>query len=51
MATPMQVMYYSYAMACPPERGDNPWALASGLSHVHVDKQWYKYYLYHPYQL
>ena len=25
-------------MACPPVRGDNPRALASGLSYVHVDK-------------
>ena len=25
-------------MACPPERGDNQRALASGLSYVHVDK-------------
>ena len=28
----------SYTMACPPVRGDNPRALASGLSYVHVDK-------------
>ena len=25
-------------MGCPPVRGDNPQALASGLSYVHVDK-------------
>ena len=25
-------------MGCPPVRGDNPGALASGLSYVHVDK-------------
>ena len=25
-------------MVCPPERGDNPRALASGLSYVRVDK-------------
>ena len=25
-------------MCCPPVRGDNPRALASGLSYVHVDK-------------
>ena len=25
-------------MGCPPVRGDNPRALASGLSYVHVDK-------------
>ena len=28
----------SYTMGCPPERGDNPRALASGLSYVQVDK-------------
>ena len=28
----------SYTMACPPVRGDNPRALASGLSNVQVDK-------------
>ena len=28
----------SYAMGCPPVRGDNPRALASGLSYVQVDK-------------
>ena len=28
----------SYTIGCPPVRGDNPRALASGLSHVHVDK-------------
>ena len=28
----------SYSMSCPPVRGDNPRALASGLSYVEVDK-------------
>ena len=28
----------SYTMACPPVRGDNPQALALGLSYVQVDK-------------
>ena len=28
----------SYTMGCPPVRGDNPSALASGLSYVQVDK-------------
>ena len=28
----------SYTMGCPPVRGDNPGALASGLSYVQVDK-------------
>ena len=28
----------SYTMACPPVRGDNPRALASGLSYLQVDK-------------
>ena len=27
----------SFTMVCPSVRGDNPWALASGLSHVQVD--------------
>ena len=29
----------SYTMGCPPVRGDNPRALASGLSYVQVDKR------------
>ena len=28
----------SYTMGCPPVRGNNPRALASGLSYVQVDK-------------
>ena len=28
----------SYIMGCPPVRGDNPQALASGLSYLQVDK-------------
>ena len=28
----------SYTMGCPPVRGDNPRALASGLSYVQVGK-------------
>ena len=28
----------SYTMGCPPERGDNPRALASGLSYAQADK-------------
>ena len=28
----------SYIMVCPPVRGDNPRALASGLSYVQVNK-------------
>ena len=38
-------VYNSYAMVCPPARGDNPRdnprALASGLSPEQADKQWY----------
>ena len=30
----------SYTMGCPPVRGDNPRALASGLSYVQVDNPW-----------
>ena len=44
--TPWGAPYYilrlrlsnSYTMGCPPVRGDNPRALASGLSYVQVDK-------------
>ena len=31
-------------MGCPPVRVDNPRALASGLSYVHVDNPWYNYF-------
>ena len=31
-------IHNSYTMGCPPVRGDNPRALASGLSYVQVDK-------------
>ena len=34
----MNNISYSYTMDCTPVRGDNPRALASGLSYVHVDK-------------
>ena len=36
----------SYTMGCPPVHGDNPRALASGLSYVQVDKHG-KTFLYH----
>ena len=36
-------------MGCPPVRGDNPRALASGLSYVQVDKHGITI-LYHQYQ-
>ena len=39
----------SYTMGCPPVRGDNPRALASGLSYVQVDKHGITI-LYHPHQ-
>ena len=39
----------SYTMGCPPVRGDNPRALASGLYYVHVDKHGITI-LYHLYQ-
>ena len=38
-----------YTMGCPPVRGDNPRALASGLSYVQVDKHGITS-LYHLYQ-
>ena len=39
----------SYTMGCPPVHGDNPRALASGLSYVQVDKHGITI-LYHPHQ-
>ena len=35
----------SYTMGCPPVRGDNPRALASGLSFVQVDNPWFNYFI------
>ena len=35
----MTILSDSYTMACPPLRGDNPRALASGLSDIQVDKR------------
>ena len=35
----------SYTMGCPPVHGDNPRALASGLSYVQVDNPWYNYFI------
>ena len=36
----------SYTMTCPPVRGDNPRALASGLSFVQLGGQtWYTYFI------
>ena len=32
------MLCYSYTMGCPPVHGDNPRALASGLSYVQVEK-------------
>ena len=37
----MQAMVICDTMVCPPARGDNPRALVSGLSIVHVDTSWY----------
>ena len=39
----------SYTMGCPPVRGDNPRALASGLSYVQVDTHGITI-IYHLYQ-
>ena len=33
-----ELLSNSYTMGCPPVRGDNPRALASGLSYVQADK-------------
>ena len=38
MALKLKYISNSYTMGCPPVRGDNPQALASGLSFVQVDK-------------
>ena len=35
----------SYMIACPPVRGDNPRALAMGLSSVQADKIWYNFFI------
>ena len=35
----------SYTMVCLPVRGDNPQALANGLSPIHVDTPWYNYFI------
>ena len=35
----------SYTMGCPPVRGDYPRALASEISYVQVDNQWYNYFI------
>ena len=35
----------SYTMGFPPVRGDNPRALASGLSYVQVENPWYNYFI------
>ena len=39
------VLSNSYTMVCPPVRGDNPRALASGLSPVQADEPWYNYFI------
>ena len=36
----------SYTIGFPPGRGDNPRALASGLSYVQVDKLFHTTYMY-----
>ena len=41
----VQVSSKSYTMGCPPVRGDNPRALASGLSYVQVEKTWHNYFI------
>ena len=39
--SPWIIIWKSDTMVCSPVRGENPWALASGLSLVQVDKPWY----------
>ena len=36
---PFRMLSNSYTMDCPPVRGDNPRALASGLFYVQLDKR------------
>ena len=45
----IRVICNGYTMACPPVRGDNPRALASGLSYVQVDNYSFNI-LYHLHQ-
>ena len=35
----------NYTRVCPPVGGDNPRALASGLSPAQADKTWYNYFI------
>ena len=41
----LEGLSYSYTMGCPLVRGDNPRALACGLSYVQVDNPWYNYFI------
>ena len=41
------MLFNSYTMGCPPVCGDNPRALASGLSYVQVDKWTNMVYLFY----
>ena len=38
-------LWKSYAMDCPSEHGDNPLALASRLSLLHIDNHGYNYFI------
>ena len=40
-----KVLSNSYTKVCPPVRGDNPRALASGLFPVQAGKPWYIYFI------
>ena len=49
-----EVLYWipnSYTMGCPPVRGDNPRALASGLTYVQVDKHGIQFFCNATYRL
>ena len=39
------IISINYTMDCPPARGDNPRALASGLSYVQVDNPLYNLFI------
>ena len=43
--TKIWILSNSYTMGCPPVSGDNPRALASGLSYVQADNPWYNYFI------
>ena len=41
----MEILSNSFTMGCPPVRGNNPRALARGLSYEQADHSWYNYFI------